>query len=60
MLNTVRANLKKKNTEIIKSRIVSNAERVDADIYFNQLNKYLEKNYPAYPVLIIDQLFHDN
>lgn len=60
VLHSVKLNLNKKNTEIIKSRIVSNPEKLDAVVYFEQLNKYLKENHQGYVVANIDQVFHDN
>lgn len=60
LLDTIKSNLNKNSTEIISYRAVKNQEKVDASIYFTELNEFLTDKHPDCFTTIINQVFHDN
>ena len=60
LVDNIQSNLSKNSMAIIKNRIVRNPEKIDALVYFVELNHFLEENHPKSEVCIINQVFHDN
>lgn len=55
VLHKLSLSIGKKEIKVLRSRIVTNKKKVTADVYFDELNEYLQKNHPDHKVLIIHQ-----
>jgi hypothetical protein len=59
VLHKLSLSIGKKEIKVLRSRIVTNKKKVTADVYFEELNEYLQKNHPDHKVLIIHQKNND-
>lgn len=59
VIHNLLINIGKSEIKILRSRIVTNKKKVAADVYFNELNEYLQENHPDHKVLIIHQKNND-
>jgi hypothetical protein len=55
VVHKILMNVGKKDIKLLTNRIVVNKKKVEADVYFSELNAYLQENHPDHKVFLIYQ-----